>query len=109
MKRTTLLVEVLTALTITALIPTWSVAAESVVWDGYLSGQLSAQMLTDHVAGEKTSKESEGKYAWNGFISGTAGSPMEIDRCVLPAAGSGAKDPWNGCLSGSMNLWEEHL
>jgi hypothetical protein len=103
------LVKVLTALAITAFIPSLGVAAESVVWDGYLPGQLSAQMLTDHVAGEKTSKESEGKYAWNGFISGTAGSPMEIDRCVLPAAGSGAKDPWNGCLSGSMNLWEEHL
>ncbi len=107
MKRMTLLVKVLTALAITALIPSLGVAAESVVWDGYLSGQAVSKMLTDHVAGEKTS--SEGKYAWNGFISGTAGSPMKIDRCVLPAAGSGAKSPWNGCLTGSMSVWEENL
>lgn len=43
MKRKTLLVKVLAALTVTALVPSWCVSAEEMIRDGYVSGQFVPQ------------------------------------------------------------------
>ncbi len=78
--------------------------------NGFISGQFLPGKITDVVKGEGSSARPAPSAAWDGFVTGTAGSARENqDRAIVPVHYSKGKKAWGGYLAGSLGNWQREI
>ena len=75
--------------------------------NGIIPGQFLPGKITDFVKGGGTSAIPAISVVWDGFVTGTAGSPRKNqDVAMLPTPESKEIEAWNGYPAGSLGYWQ---